>query len=113
MAEAKALSEAKLRRRTAKAALTRIIVKHEEYAQNIENDEEFETEEKWLEESQDAYLQLECTTNDYIINKNMQQTLGGSVEQPEASSGNNGSEAQTKLNSRKQSGKLRQLNSKL
>ncbi|CAB3987123.1 Hypothetical predicted protein, partial [Paramuricea clavata] len=126
MAEAKALSEAKLRRRTAKAALTRIsktlriklqndrppgeitealqkvkqayndlVVKHEEYAQNIENDEEFETEEKWLEESQDAYLQLECTTNDYIINKNMQQTLGGSVEQPEASSGNNGSEAQT------------------
>jgi hypothetical protein len=98
MAEAKALSEAKLRRRIAKAALTRIsktlriklqndrppgeitealqkvkqacndlIVKHEEYAQNIENDENFETEEKWLEESQNAYLQLECTTNDHVV----------------------------------------------
>ena len=139
MAEAKALSEAKLRRRTAKAALTRIsktltiklqndrppgeitealqkvkqayndlVVKHEEYAQNIENDEEFETEEKWLEESQDAYLQLECTTNDYIMNKNKQQTLGGSVD-----SGNNGSKPKRTLNSRKQSEKLRQLNSKL
>ena len=126
MAEAKALSEAKLRRRTAKAALTRIsktlriklqndrppgeitealqkvkqayndlVVKHEEYAQNIENDENFETEEKWLEESQNAYLQLESTTNYSIMNKNKQQTLDRSVEQPETSSGNNGIEAQT------------------
>jgi hypothetical protein len=46
----------------------------------------------------------------------MKQTLGGSVEQPEASSGNRGSEAQTNTEqseTRKQSEKLRQLNSKL
>ncbi|CAB3977237.1 Hypothetical predicted protein [Paramuricea clavata] len=71
-----------------------LVVKHEEFAQNIENDEEFETEEKWLEESQDAYLLLECTTNDYIMNKNKQHTLGGSVERPDTSSGNSRSEAQ-------------------
>ena len=32
-----------------------------------------------LEESQNAHLQLECTTNYYIMNKNKQQALGGSA----------------------------------
>jgi hypothetical protein len=146
MAEAKALSEAKLRRRIAKAALTRIsktlriklqndrppgeitealqkvkqacndlIVKHEEYAQNIENDENFETEEKWLEESQNAYLQLECTTNYSIMNKKLTsnrhwaEVLNNRKRVVEITE----LKPKRTLNSRKQSEKLRQLNSKL
>ena len=122
----KELSESKLRRRTAKAALTRLsktlriklensrppnevtetfvkvkkayddlVAKHEEYAQKIEDDEAFEVEERWLEDSQVVYTRLEMDTNDYILkNKGMQEALGGSGEQPEVSSDNNGSEAQ-------------------
>ena len=93
----KELSESKLRRRTAKAALTRLsktlriklensrppnevtetfvkvkkayddlVDKHEEYAQKIEDDEAFEVEERWLEDSQVVYTRLEMDTNDYI-----------------------------------------------
>ena len=45
----------------------------------------FEAEERWLFESQDAYLKLEITTNDYIrkIHENKPPGVGGSVEQPE------------------------------
>lgn len=95
MAE-KAMNEAKKRRRTAKAALTRngntlrkklkdsrpvdevmeafhsmkaafedLVVKHEEYTQLTEDDEEFEAEEKWLEECEDFYLQMEIGAKDY------------------------------------------------
>ncbi len=122
----KELSESKLRRRTAKAALTRLsktlriklensrppnevtetfvkvkrayddlVAKHEEYAQKIEDDKAFEVEERWLEDSQVVYTRLEMDTNDYILkNKGMQEALGGSGEQPEVSSDNNGNEAQ-------------------
>ncbi len=122
----KELSESKLRRRTAKAALTRLsktlriklensrppnevtetfvkvkrayddlVAKHEEYAQKIEDDEAFEVEERWLEDSQVVYTRLEMDTNDYILkNKGMQEALGGSGEQPEVSSDNNRNEAQ-------------------
>lgn len=96
MAEA-AMTDAKVKRRTAKATLTRnsktlhkklkenrpgeeiteafqsvkeayddLIVKHEKYAQLIEDDEAFEQEEKWLEECQDTYLQMEITARDYV-----------------------------------------------
>ena len=91
-----ALDEAKRRRRTAKAALTRrgntlrkklkeswpvdeimeafhsmktafenLVVKHEEYTQLIQDDEAFEKEEKWLEECEDFYLQMEVGAKDY------------------------------------------------
>ena len=98
MAEAEeALSQAKLKRRGAKALLTRaskaltvklqserppeeiteafqkfkhayenLVAKHEEHVQHIKDDGAFEMEERWLDESQDAYLQLEIKTNDYI-----------------------------------------------
>ena len=90
------MDEAKRKRRTAKAALTRrgktlrkklkesrpvdevmeafhnmkaafddLVVKHEEYTQLIQDDEAFEEEEKWLEESEDFYLQLEMGAKDY------------------------------------------------
>ena len=120
------MSESKLRRRAAKAALTRLsktlriklensrppnevtktfvkvkkayddlVAKHKEYAQKIEDDETFEVEERWLEDCQVVYTRLEMDTNDYILkNKGMQEALGGSGEQPEVSSDNNGSEAQ-------------------
>ena len=90
------MDEAKRKRRTAKAALTRrgntlrkklkegrpvdeiieafhgmktafenLVVKHEEYTQFIEDDEAFEQEEKWLEECEDFYLQMEIGAKDY------------------------------------------------
>lgn len=88
---------AKIRRRTAKAKLTRhrkalrkelgdirqkkeitealqlvkdayreLITKHDANAEQIEDDEAFEQEELWLEESQNAYLELETNALDYI-----------------------------------------------
>ena len=88
---------AKLRRRTAKATLTRLnkalkkklngnrpreeitealqlvkdayaelIIKHDAYTELIEDDETFEQEELWLEECQNAYLELETNALDYI-----------------------------------------------
>ena len=105
-----ALSQAKLKRRSAKALLTRssktlivkleherppkeiteafnkvkhaydnLVAKHEEYGQHIEDDGAFEAEERWLNESQDAYLKLEITTNDYIrkIHENKPQAVCG------------------------------------
>ena len=117
MAEAdEALSQAKLKRRGAKALLTRasktltvklqserppeeiteafqkfkhayenLIAKHEEYVQHIKDDGAFELEERWLDESQDAYLQLEIKTNDYIraIQENKSHAVGGNIGQPE------------------------------
>ena len=40
-------------------------MKHEEYTQLIQDDEAFEEEGKWLEESEDFYLQLEMGAKDY------------------------------------------------
>ena len=89
------MGEAKRKRRTAKATLTRrgntlrkklkegrpvdeimeafhsmktayenLVVKHEEYTQLIQEDEAFEAEEKWLEECEDFYLQMEIGAKD-------------------------------------------------
>lgn len=98
MSEAnEALSQAKLKRRNAKALLTRssktlqvklqherppeeiteafhkvkhaydnLVAKHEEYVQHTENDGAFEEEERWLDESKDAYLKVEIITKSYI-----------------------------------------------
>ena len=94
--EDKALDEAKRKRRTATAALTRggntlrkklkectrvdeiveafhsmktafenLVVKHEEYTQLIKDDEVFEAEEKWLEECEDFFLEMEIYAKDY------------------------------------------------
>ena len=128
-----ALSQAKLKRRSTKALLTRssktlmvkleherppeeiteafnkvkhaydnLVAEHEEYVQYIEDDGAFEAEERWLDESQDAYLKLEITTNDYIrkIHENKPQAVSGSMEQPEVieemevNNENNGNEVQ-------------------
>lgn len=42
-----------------KAAFENLVVKHEEYTQLILDDEAFEQEEKWLEECEDFYLEME------------------------------------------------------
>jgi len=91
-----AMDEAKRKRRTAKAALTRrgntrrkklkesrlvdeimeafhsmktafenLVVQHEEYTQLIQEDEAFEAEEKWLEECENFYLQMEIGAKNY------------------------------------------------
>ncbi|XP_067051157.1 uncharacterized protein [Acropora muricata] len=91
-----AMDEAKRKRRTAQAALTRrgntlrkklkegrpvdeiieafhdmkaafenLVVKHEKYAQLILDDEAFELNEKWLEECEDFYLEMEICAKDY------------------------------------------------
>ena len=147
-----ALSQAKLKRRSAKALLTRssktlilkleherppeeiteafnkvkhaydnLVAKHEEYVQHIEDDGAFEAEERWLDESQDAYLKLEITTNDYIrkIHENKPQAVSGSMEQPEVieemevNNENNGNEVQPDIGQPEQQlKKLRKTNSK-
>ena len=94
------LKNAKMNRRTSKAALTRagkavnhlidagrpreevsqsllfykqtydnLVVKHEEYASLIENDEAFTVEEHWLEECQEAFMNLETKAKLYIESK--------------------------------------------
>lgn len=99
MAE-EAMDEAKGKRRTAKAALTRrgntlrkklkegrpvaeikeafhgmktafenLVIKHEEYTQLIQDDGAFEEEEKWLEECEDFYLQMEIGAKDFSKTK--------------------------------------------
>lgn len=99
MAE-EAMDEAKRKRRTAKAALTRrgntlrkklkegrpedeimeafhgmktafenLVIKHEEYTLLIQDDGAFEQEEKWLEECEDFYFQMEIGAKDYSKTK--------------------------------------------
>lgn len=41
-----------------------LIVKHDYETERIEYDEAFELEEKWLEECQESYLQLETSVRD-------------------------------------------------
>ena len=48
-----------------KTAFKNLVVKHEEYTQLIQDDEAFEKEEKWLEECEDFYLQMEVGAKDY------------------------------------------------
>lgn len=48
-----------------KTAFENLVVKHEEYTQLIQDDEAFEAEEKWLEECEDFYLQMEICAKDY------------------------------------------------
>lgn len=42
-----------------------LFVKHEKYTQMIADDETFEKEEKWLEECQDFYLEMEISPKDH------------------------------------------------
>ena len=43
-----------------------LVVKHEEFTQLIEDDNEFEEQEAWLAESQDAFMSLEIHTKLYL-----------------------------------------------
>ncbi len=94
------LKNAKMNRRTSKAALTRagkalnhlidagrpreevsqslllykqtyetLVLKHEEYACLIENDEAFTVEEHWLEECQETFMNLEIKAKSYFESK--------------------------------------------
>ena len=49
-----------------KDAYGELIIKHETYTELIEDDETFEQEELWLEDCQNAYLELETNALDYI-----------------------------------------------
>ena len=42
-----------------------LIIKHDEYTEHIAEEEAFEQEERWLEECQGAFLELETKTMDY------------------------------------------------
>lgn len=72
-----------------KGAYTDLVQKHDEFVQLIEEDEQFETEEVWLEECQNKFLNLELRAKDYIdsIGKpNTEQEENGTHEkQPEKS----------------------------
>ena len=120
MAEAEAaLDEAKRKRKTAKAALTRrgntlrkklkesrprdeimetfhgmktafenLVVKHEEYTQLIQDDEAFEAEEKWLEECEDFYLQMEIGAKDYSKAKSVSKGEKSGLDSGKSASDN-------------------------
>ena len=42
------------------------MVQHEEFAKLIEDDQEFEAQEAWLEESQEFFMNLETDTKLYL-----------------------------------------------
>ena len=54
-----------------KTAFENLVIKHEEYTQLIQDDGAFEEEEKWLEECEDFYLQLEISAKDYSKTKSV------------------------------------------
>ena len=55
----------------------KLIEKHEEYIQLVGGDEEFATEEQWIDDCQQRFMQLRIRTKDYLKNKSQQ---GQSVE---------------------------------
>ena len=135
------MDEAKRKRRTAKAVLTRrdktlrkrlkesrtvdevmeafhsmkavfddLVMKHREYAQLIQDDEAFEEEEKWLEESEDFYLQLEMGAKDYskaaVENGKSASNNGKLVSDSGTSASENGKSVSDSRTSASESGKL-------
>ena len=54
-------------------AFNNVVVKHESYANLIEEDELFEQEELWLDQCQNEFLKLEIDTKQYIesVSKNL------------------------------------------
>ena len=113
------MDEAKRKRRTAKAALTRrgntlrkklkegrpvdeiieafhdmkaafenLVVKHEEYAQLILDDEAFELEEKWLEECVDFYLEMQICAKDYSKMKSASKGENSGLDNGKSASDN-------------------------
>ena len=53
-----------------KSAYDDLIAKHEEFMQCIDNDDEFEEHEGWLDECQDQFMKLDFVARDYIIGAN-------------------------------------------
>ena len=49
-----------------KQAFDKIVLKHEEYTSLIVSDEDFETEEQWLEDCQNEFLKLDINAKCYI-----------------------------------------------
>jgi hypothetical protein len=113
-----ALKAAKIQRRSAKAALTRlgkalnhlcenerpaeevsdylikveqafdnVVSKHELYANLIDQDEQFEQEEQWLDECQTFFLKLDIDAKCYIENVSAKISKSSLEENPQNSSG--------------------------
>ena len=47
----------------------KLIENHEEYIQLVDGDEEFATEEQWIDDCQQRFTQLRIRTKDYLKNK--------------------------------------------
>ena len=65
------------------------MVQHEEFAKLIEDDQEFEAQEAWLEESQELFMNLETDTKLYLysteelqgkVRVNSMETLSSDTE---------------------------------
>ena len=113
-----ALKAAKIQRRSAKAALTRlgkalnhlcenerpaeevsdylikveqafdnVVSRHELYANLIDQDEQFEQEEQWLDECQTFFLKLDIDAKCYIENVSAKISKSSLEENPQNSSG--------------------------
>lgn len=55
-------------------AVETLIVQREEFTKLIEDDEEVEAQEAWLEESQEFFMNLETDINIYLDSKEEVQT---------------------------------------
>ena len=71
-----------------KTAFENLVVKHEEYTQLIQDDEAFEAEEKWLEECEDFYLQMEIGAKDYSKAKSVSKGEKSGLDSGKSASDN-------------------------
>ena len=74
-----------------------MIVKHEAYKEQIEDDTAFEQEDLWLEDYQNAFLELETNALDYIkLNvENGKPELENEIENPSTDNNGNQGEIET------------------
>ena len=80
-----------------KDAYGELIIKHGAYTEQIEDDTAFEQEELWLEDCQNAFLELETNTLDYIklnVEKGKPE-LENEIENPSTDNNRNQGEIET------------------
>ncbi|CAB4028130.1 Hypothetical predicted protein, partial [Paramuricea clavata] len=51
----------------------KLVEKHDEYIQLVDGDEEFATEEEWIEDCQQRFMQIRIRTKDYLKDKSQGQ----------------------------------------
>ena len=62
------------------ALYKKLIEKHEEYIEFVDSDEEFKTEEVWIDDCQQRFMQLRIKTKDYLMVKSQGQSVENVIE---------------------------------